>query len=323
MKTKLFGKTGRDVSAIGIGTWTMSNMWGASDENEAVRALQKAMDLGVNFIDTAQVYGHGHSERLIGRAIKGRSKTPFIATKVPPQNARWPGRGSDAVTVTFPAEQIIANTEYSLKNLGVDCLDLQQLHVWHDNWLGQGDYLEAIAKLKESGKVRHFGVSVNDHAPETALKIVASGLIDSVQVIYNIFAEEAEKELFPLCQKQGVAVIARVPLDEGSLAGGLTPTTVFGKKDWRRYYFTPERLPEVCQHIEALRSLVPVGWTLPQLALKFCISHLAVSTVIPGMKSERHVEENIAVADLPELSAETVAALKKQTWIRNFYPVWE
>lgn len=322
MQKRALGNTGQKVSEIGMGTWTMSSMWGAADEPQSMRALALALELGVDFIDTAAVYGYGYSEKLIGKVLAEGDKDAFVATKVPPLNKGWPARPQTPVHEAFPFKHVIEQTEQSLKNLGRQCVDLQQLHVWHDNWLGEGDYLEAVQQLKSAGKIRFFGVSINDHAPETALKIVSSGLVDSVQVIYNIFATEAEDELFPLCKKMGVGVIVRVPFDEGSLAGGITLQTVFSQKDWRRFYFTPERLPELCTRIEKIKALLEPGESLAQLALRFCLANDAVTTVIPGMKSTAHVRDSLKIADKSGLSQAREAALRLQSWRRNFYPNW-
>lgn len=324
MQKRIFGRTGIGVSEIGMGTWTMSKMWSETDDAQAIKALLRAMEMGVSFIDTAAVYGDGHSERLIAQALKqrGGADRPFIATKVPPKNSQWPAKGSVPVSQTFPAHHVVAHTEQSLKNLGAECIDLQQLHVWHDDWLAVAPFLAAIDKLKNQGKIRFFGVSINDHAPETALKIVASGLIDAVQVIYNIFDQSPEKQLFPLCQKHQVAVIARVPFDEGSLTGMLTPESRLSKKDWRQHYFTPERIPEVCERVEKVRQAVIGQGTLAQVALKFILAHPAVSTVIPGMRSVKHVDENLQASGAA-LAPHTLAALKTHAWPRNFYPRWD
>lgn len=322
MQTRPFGKTNLTISEIGHGTWTMGSMWGPRDDRAAIDALVRSLELGVTFIDTAFVYGDGHSEGLIASAFKQARKKVFVATKVPPKNFQWPAKHHIPVSETFPADHIIKFTETSLKNLKMECVDLQQLHVWSDNWLEQGDWLTAIEKLKHEGKIKFFGVSINDHKPDSALKIVESGLIDSVQVIYNIFDQRPEEKLFPLCQKMGVAVIARVPFDEGSLTGKLTPETQFPKGDWRKHYFTPERLKETCARVEKLRFLEKDGRTLPQAALQFCLSHPAVTTVIPGMRKIAHVEDNCAAAG-KKLSADELTELKKQAWPRNFYPVYD
>lgn len=323
MQYRIFGRTGVSVSEIGHGTWSMGNMWGAKDDKEAVRALRRSLELGVSFIDTAFVYGDGHSEKLIAKAFKEAKKKVFVATKVPPKNHQWPARAAVPVEKAFSEDHIVQFTETSLKNLNTDSLDLQQLHVWHDNWLNQADWPGIIDRLKKSGKVRFFGISINDNAPDTALKMVESGLIDSVQVIYNIFDQQPEEKLFPLCQKYNVGVIVRVPFDEGSLTGTLTKETHFTKGDWRRFYFTPERLPETIDRVEKLKFLIRDEIkNLAQASLKFCLSHPAVSTVIPGMRKVNHVEENCAVSDGKLLHPQELAEIKKHAWPRNFYPIY-
>ncbi|MBI4411673.1 MAG: aldo/keto reductase [Deltaproteobacteria bacterium] len=323
MQSRTFGRTGQKISEIGHGTWTMGSMWGPRDDKAALDSLIRSLELGVTFIDTAWVYGNGHSEELIAAAFKRTRKKVFVATKVPPKNFGWPARHRVPVEETFPPDHVINYTEKSLKNLRTDCVDLQQLHVWSDNWLEQPIWLEAVEKLKKEGKIRYFGVSINDHEPNSALKIVASGLIDSVQVIYNIFDQTPEEKLFPLCQKHNVAVIARVPFDEGSLTGTLTPDMQFHKEDWRKKYFTPDRLKETCARVEKLKFLIRGEVkTLPQAALKYCLSHPAVSTVIPGMRTIAHVEDDCAASDGKLLTAGELAELKKHAWPRNFYPTY-
>ncbi len=322
MTYKAFGKTGENLSVIGHGTWGMGGMWGPREDREAIDALLLGMELGINFLDTAAVYGMGHSESLIASALReAKTRHVFVATKVPPLNMQWPARVDD-VSQTFPAEHIIAQTENSLKNLRRDYVDLQQLHVWKDEWLENLSWLKAIEQLKSQGKIRFFGVSINDHAPQTALKLVASGLVDSVQVIYNIFDQAPADELLPLCLKHNVAVIVRVPFDEGSLTGTLTPKTVFHAKDWRKHYFTEERLPEVCERVDKIKMLLGDECSnLATLALKFCLSHAAVSNVIPGMRSLVNVRKNCAAGQRPILSKELLAQICEHRWIRNFYPV--
>ena len=317
MQYRTFGRTALKISEIGHGTWGMGGMWGPRDDRAAIDALIRSMELGINFFDTAWIYGQGHSEGLIASAFREAKRTVFVATKVPPKNWEWPARADVSINETFPADHIIEYTEKSLKNLRMDCVDLQQLHVWHDNWLKENnDWLGAIEKLKQQGKIRFFGISLNSHEPDTALEAVASGLIDSVQVIYNIFDQTPELKLFPLCQKHHVAVIARVPFDEGSLTGKLTPDTKFHKKDWRSHYFTPERLKEACARVEKLKFLIRDEIeTLSAAALKFCLSHPAVSTVIPGMRTIHNVEANCAASDGQYLKSNTLQELKKNVWV--------
>ena len=320
MKRKTLGKSNLEVSQIGHGTWGMGGMWGPRDDRGAIEALKAGFELGINFVDTATVYGNGHSEELIAVALKeSKAKGIQVASKVPPKNYQWPGRSAD-VREAFPADWIIENTEASLKRLRREQLELQQLHVWHDGWLDQGDWQEAVAKLKEQGKIQSFGVSINDHDPESALKIVESGIVDVVQVIYNIFDQRPEEKLFPLCLKNDVGVIVRVPFDEGSLTGRLKQGMTFHKKDWRKNYFTPEHLQETLSRVEALKHELKEGESLSDLALKFCLAHPAVSTVIPGMRSIPNVKKNGAVLDQEPLSLARLEALRSHAWPRNFYP---
>lgn len=321
MQYRSFGKTDIQISEIGHGTWAMGNMWGPTDDATSVEALLKGFELGINFVDTAWIYGNGRSEKIVASALKRwKGNQVYVATKIPPKNMRWPASHEIPVQEVFPASHILEYTEKSLQNLKSDCIDLQQLHVWSDTWMHQGDWLEELAKLKEQGKVRWIGVSINDHEPDTALEIVSSGIIDSVQVIYNIFDQSSEEKLFPLCQEKGVAVIVRVPFDEGSLTGTLTPQTVFHKEDWRKRYFKGDRLQETCQKVEKLKFLIRDEIkTLSQAALKFCLSHPAVSTVIPGMRKSKHVEENCKASDGKLLKPEELQELKKHAWLRNFY----
>lgn len=322
MQYRTFGRTGIQVSEIGFGTWSMGSMWGGRNDALATEALNLSLDLGVNFFDTAYVYGDGHSEQLIGNVVRKRKVRDkvFIATKVPPKDHNWPARlGSDPGKI-FPASWVRTMTEKSLKNLGLECVDLQQLHVWAPNWFGCGDWLEEMEKLRKEGKIRSIGISINDHEPGTALEVVKTGLIDAVQVIYNIFDQSPEQNLLPLCREHRVGVIVRVPFDEGGLTGTLTPQTQFEKGDWRKYYFTRERLKETCERAERLKVFLGAeAKTLPELALRYCLSHPAVSTVIPGMRRPEHVRASTVVSG-KSLSEKTLAALKTHAWLRNFYP---
>lgn len=321
MKMKNFSHAKDNISVLGHGTWGMGGMWGPREDRDAINSLLLSLELGINFFDTALVYGMGHSESLISSALReSKNRHVFIASKVPPLNHQWPARESN-ISKVFPAEHIMTQTETSLRNLRRDYLDLQQLHVWKDEWLENSDWMNAVHQLKKQGKIRFFGVSLNDHDPKSGLKIVESGLIDSVQVIYNIFDQSPEDELFPLCQKHNVSVIARVPFDEGSLTGSLEHNTTFHSKDWRKHYFTPERLPEVCNRVEKLKALLNDECeSLSELALRFCLSHDAVTSVIPGMRSLEHVRQNVAQCIKPRLSSELREKIKTHRWIRNFYP---
>ena len=321
MHYRTLGKTGFNVSEIGYGAWGIGkDAWiGASDE-ESLRALQRAIDEGVNFIDTALAYGNGHSEQLVGQIARKQSNRIYIATKIPPKNRQWPARAGVAVPEVFPKDYIIECTEQSLRNLGVDAIDVQQFHVWQDDWVGQGDWLEAIQQLKEQGKIRFFGVSINDHQPENALRLIETGLVDTVQVIYNIFDQAPEDRLFDACQTHDVGVIVRVPFDEGSLTGKITPDTTFDEGDFRNHYFRDNRKQEVYDRVQNMVADLGISIDkLPETALRFVLSHPAVSTVIPGMRTLRSVESNVAVGDGRGLSPDKIKILRRYRWIRNFY----
>jgi aryl-alcohol dehydrogenase-like predicted oxidoreductase len=313
------GRAGLRVSELGHGTWGMGGWKGGSDE-ESLAALRRSIELGVNFVDTAYVYGDGHSERLIGRVLRETSADVYVATKIPPRNRQWPARPGTPAEEAFPADWIVETTERSLEYLGVDTIDVQQFHVWSDEWVGSGDWLEGIERLKRDGKIRCFGVSINDNEPENALRLVESGHVDTVQVIYNVFEQAPEERLFPLCQEHGVGVIVRVPFDEGSLAGTVRPDTEFESDDFRAGYFAGHRKREVWERVQALADDLGVSVEeVPELALRFCLSHPAVSTVIPGMRSVRNVERNAAAAAKGPLPQEQLERLRAHRWDRNFY----
>jgi aryl-alcohol dehydrogenase-like predicted oxidoreductase len=321
VKTRKLGSSGLEVSELGYGAWGIGKtMWGGADDDESLRALHRAVELGVDFVDTALAYGDGHSEQLVGRLLRERSESVHVATKVPPKNSQWPARSGVAADEAFPGDWITRCTERSLRNLGVDRLDLQQLHVWSDEWVGQGDWLETVERLRGEGKIGAFGVSINDHQPSSALQLIETGVVDSVQVIYNIFDQSPEDELFPAVQEAGVGVIVRVPFDEGGLTGTITPDTEFGDGDFRAAYFGGERKHDVWQRVQAIAGDlgVPVE-RLPELALRFCLSQPAVSTVIPGMRSLRNVEANVAAEELGPLDEHELELLRAHRWARNFY----
>jgi aryl-alcohol dehydrogenase-like predicted oxidoreductase len=292
-------------------------MWLGGNDDQSIAALQKAIELGLNFIDTALVYGEGHSERLVGK-IAPASVT--IATKVPPKNFLWPARPGIAIEDVFPYDHIMKCTDQSLKNLGREHIDLLQLHVWNPEWIDSDIWRRAFEDLKKSGKARFVGVSINDHQPDSALDLIRTGLIDTLQVIYNIFDQSPEARLFPLAKELGIGVLARVPLDEGALTGTITEQTTFEPGDFRDRYFKGDRKRQVVEHVTRLQSdLAGIEGTLPQIALRFCLSDLAVSTVIPGMRTVRNVEANIAASDAGTLSLDVQAILRRHAWDRNFY----
>jgi len=319
MRYRTLGRTGWEVSEIGFGAWGIGkHMWVGADDEESMRALHRAVDQGVNFIDTALAYGVGYSENLVGRFVKERSERIYVATKVPPKNRIWPSKGT--LDEVFPPEYVIECAETSLANLGVNTLDLLQLHVWDARWFADSRWFEPLDSLRRQGKIRYFGISINDHDPDSALDIVGSGKIDTVQVIYNIFDQKPEDRLFPLCQQKNVGVIARVPFDEGALTGSISPDTSFPSGDWRNDYFRGDRKRQVHDRVEKLKGFLDTeAGALPDLALKFCLHHPAVGTVIPGMRKTSHVDANIAVTNTPPLSAHLVDRLREHRWEKNFY----
>ena len=321
MKYRALGRTGFQISEIGYGAWGIGGtQWLGGADEESFRALRRAIELGLNFIDTALAYGDGHSEKLVGKVIREAHHRMYVATKVPPKNRLWPARAGIGIEKVFPYDYIVHCTEESLHNLKVDTIDLQQLHVWNPEWLDREEWRRAFEELKTAGKVRAVGVSINDHQPDSALDLIKTGLIDTVQVIYNIFDQTPEQHLLPLAQEKNVGVLARVPLDEGSLTGTITESTVFDPKDFRAFYFHGDRKKQVVERVDALkRDLANANGSLAETALRFCISHPAVSSVIPGMRTVRNVESNTAVSDQGPLDAATLQILKSHVWNKNFY----
>jgi aryl-alcohol dehydrogenase-like predicted oxidoreductase len=321
MNQRPLGRTGLQVSEIGYGAWGIGqSMWLGADDDESVRALNRAADLGVTLFDTALAYGDGHSEELVGALVRERDEPLVVATKIPPKNKIWPAPDGIDPDEAFPADYVIECTERSLRNLGLDAIDLQQFHVWSDEWVGRGSWLDAVEQLKSDGKIRAFGVSINDHQPANALRLIESGAVDAVQVIYNVFDQSPEDELLPACAEHGVGVLARVPFDEGSLTGNIGPDTEFPEGDFRNHYFRDGRKRQVAEHVQAiLDDLGLEREQLPEVALRYILSQPAVSSVIPGMRSVRNVERNAALGDGQGLPDEQAAALKRHRWERNFY----
>lgn len=317
MQYRTFGRLGWQVAEVGFGTWGMGG-WSGSDDDRSVAALTRGLELGCNFLDTALAYGDGHSEALIKRVLaQWHGPRPLIATKIPPRNGRWPATPAYTLDEVFPADHIRAATERSLRNLGVDRIDLQQFHVWTDTWARDERWQRAVDDLKAQRLIGGIGISVNRWEPANVLAAVRTGVVDAVQVVYNIFDQAPEDELFPLCQELGVAVIARVPFDEGSLTGTLRETDTWPRGDWRNLYFTPENLRETLARVARMNADVPAGMDLPELALRFILHHPAVSTVIPGMRSIRNVERNMAASDGTPLAAGLLTALRRHRWDRT------
>lgn len=317
MNYRRFGRTNWHVSEIGYGMWGLAG-WKETDQREVLNALDRSVDLGCNFFDTAWGYGAGASEEILGRLIKKHGdKRLYFATKIPPKNFKWPSKAHYTLEECFPASHIIEYTEKSLKNLNVECIDLQQFHVWEDSWANHDDWKSALEKLKREGKVRHFGISVNRWEPDNVLNTLKTGLIDAVQVIYNIFDQNPEDNLFPLCSQLDIGVIARVPFDEGTLTGTLTKDTKFPEGDWRATYFVPENLNSSVNHADALKPLIPQGMTMAEMALRFILCNDDVHTIIPGMRKVRNVEANMAASDGKRLEKALELKLKEHRWDRT------
>jgi aryl-alcohol dehydrogenase-like predicted oxidoreductase len=320
MHYRTLGRTGLKVSIIGFGAWGIGKgLWVGAEDDISLRALQAAHDAGVNFFDTALAYGTGHSEELLKRAF-GRSDNVIIASKVPPKNFNWPARRGTPLREVFPRQYVLDSLDTTLKDLGRDRVDLYQFHVWTDEWSDQDEWLETVREMRSSGKARFVGISINDHEPTNVLKALDTGLIDIVQVIYNIFDQSPEDKLYPYCQRHNIGVIARVPFDEGSLTGNIRPTTQFEPGDFRNQYFAGNRKQQVWDHVQRLVANTGIKLEeLPSVALRFTISHEAVSTVIPGMRTAEHVAANVAAGQAGPLSPDWLARLRKHRWEHNFY----
>ena len=300
--------------------WGLAS-WTGSEQKEVDASLDLAVQQGCNFFDTAWAYSEGLSEKIANSMIKRHAgKRLYIATKIPPKNFTWPSKRSFTLEECFPPEHIVKYTEMSLKNLGVDTIDLQQFHVWEDSWAEDERWQEALSRLKEQGKIRAAGVSVNRWEPNNCLQTLKTGHIDAVQVIYNIFDQAPEDELFPLCDELDIAVIARVPFDEGTLTGTLAKDSSWPEDDWRSSYFVPENLQSSVDHADKLKPLVPKGMTMAEMALRFILCNNSVGTIIPGMRTTKHVKSNMNMSDGRGLEKDLLMELKKHRWDRE--PTW-
>jgi aryl-alcohol dehydrogenase-like predicted oxidoreductase len=317
MNDRVLGRTGWPVSEIGFGMFGMGS-WAGSEDDRSLEYLQLAVEAGFTFFDSAWGYGKGRSDRLLGELVRANpGRRLYAATKVPPKNFQWPTHRGDPLDGAFPADHIREYAEKSLAHLGLPSIDLLQFHVWEDAWADDERWQRAIDDLKREGLISAVGISINRWEPWNAVRTVRTGLIDTVQVIYNIFDQAPEDELFPTCREMNVGIIARVPFDEGTLTGTLTLDSRWPEDDWRASYFVPENLASSVAHAEALRPVVPEGMTMPELALRFILSNLDVGTVIPGMRSRKHVEANAAASDAGPLPSELVARLREHRWDRE------
>jgi aryl-alcohol dehydrogenase-like predicted oxidoreductase len=317
MKYRKLGRTNWQISEIGYGMWGMAGWTGSSDE-ESLNSLQHAVDLGCNFFDTAWGYGAGKSESLLGELVRAnKDKKLYTATKIPPKNFKWPSKREYSLDDCFPPEHIEQYVNMSLKNAGLDSFDLMQFHTWEDLWLEDDRWFKKMCELKDQGLFHAIGISINRWEPWNGVKAVKSGLIDAVQVIYNIFDQNPKCELFPACREHDVGVIARVPFDEGTLTGTLTKESRWPDGDWRNTYFVPENLNSSIEHADKLKPLIPGGMTMPEMALRFILGEPTVSTIIPGMRKTKHVEMNMAASDAGALAHSLMMKLEKHRWDRE------
>jgi aryl-alcohol dehydrogenase-like predicted oxidoreductase len=321
MIMKKFNSSDNQVSILGFGCWGIGKSeWIGADDKESKKIILKAIGEGINFFDTAFAYGEGHSEKIVGEAVNESGKEVFIATKIPSKKREWPCADSSTLKDSFPEKYIIETTEKSLKNLKRDYIDLQQFHVWNDKWVDQDEWKEAIFKLKKDGKVRFFGISINDHQPENGIEAGRTGLIDSFQVIFNMFEQSPSHKLFPFCERHKISVIARVPFDEGALTGNIDPSTEFPNGDWRNDYFRGKRKMDVKLRVDEIwKDVKGQTGSMSEAALRFIISFHAVTTVIPGMRKEKNLISNIKSIEKGPLPTALLEKLKVHNWNKNYY----
>jgi aryl-alcohol dehydrogenase-like predicted oxidoreductase len=330
MKYRTLGRTGFDVSEIGHGLWGMSG-WSGSEDEGSRESLQLSASLGCNFFDTAWAYGDGKSDALLGEllarnygkrqsAAAGFSSHIYAASKIPPMNRKWPASPQDDYAEVFPAKHVLKYVELIRDKLGVDSIDLLQFHVWDDRWAREPEFKRTVGKLKTEGLIRAFGLSLNRWEPENGIAALRTGLVDVVQVIYNIFDQSPEEKLFPVCKELNIGVIARVPLDEGSLGGKMTPADTFPPNDFRARYFGPENLHATLERVEKLKAILPAGMSLPEMAIRFILSNPVVSTTIIGMRKPENVRQNVALSEAGPLDAGLLSELKNHRWDRKPHP---
>ena len=317
MNYRRFGRTGWQVSEIGYGMWGMGG-WSGSNDDESMAALQRSVELGCNFFDTAWAYGEGHSESLLGRLVRSNAGTRlYTATKIPPKNVAWPSRREFSLDDCYPVDHIEKYVHSSLKNAGLEAFDLMQFHTWEDGWLNDDRWARAVDELRRQRLIGAIGISINRWEPWNGVRTVQSGLIDAVQVIYNIFDQNSEDELFPACREMDVAVIARVPFDEGTLTGSLTKDSRWPEGDWRNTYFVRENLVASVDRANALKPLLPPGMSMASMALRFILNNKDISTIIPGMRKIAHVDSNVAASSAGPLTEDLHGKLRAHRWDRQ------
>lgn len=321
MKHRPFGRLGWQVSEIGFGAWALGGgAWGAQSDDDSLAALHRALDLGVNLIDTAAGYGAGRSEQVIARALAGRAtrEQVYLVTKTPPVAGNWPPQPHERIEDRYPEAYLRANLEERLRFLRTDRIDVLLLHVWSRAWNREPSALEVLEKFKREGKIRAYGISTPDHDQDQLNTLLAAGRLDVVQLVYNLFEQQPAAEALPLAQASGTAVMGRLALDEGGLTGKLTRETRFPEGDFRNGYFGGDRLARTVERVDKVREdFAGTGYTVAQGALKFALSHPAMSTIIPGMRNAAQAEANVAVSDLPDMPAALLEKLRRHIWLRG------
>lgn len=295
--------------------------WTGSDDRQSMDSLQRAVEAGCTFFDSAWAYGNGKSDEFLGQTLaRNPGKRLYAASKIPPKNLKWPASPKDKYQDVFPPDHVSKYADLIRAKLGTDAIDLLQFHVWEDSWTDDPDFRKTVDKLKRDGVVRAFGLSLNRWEPANGVRAIRTGIVDVVQVIYNIFDQSPEDELLPFCRELKVGVIARVPLDEGSLSGKLTLDSKFPKNDWRSRYFSSKNLKSTVKRIDRLKQIVPANMTLPELALRFVLSNSDVSTTIVGMRQPEHVAANTSYSDKGALPGNLQGELKTHRWDRKPQP---
>jgi aryl-alcohol dehydrogenase-like predicted oxidoreductase len=323
VRYRRFGRSDWEVSEISFGAWQLGGQWGPVDDDESVATLLAAYDAGVNFVDTAQMYGSGRSERVVGRSLRewGQGRV-YVATKAQP--VRWPDVSDDdpKFAVLYPTAYLIDQVEQSLRRLGVERIDLFQLHCWAPDGLRNLDWLEALSRLRDAGKIDRIGVSIRDYRPADGVELARSGLIDSIQVIYNIFEQLPARDLFPAAAEGDTAIIARVALDSGSLSGAWdagtyatwTPGSVL------HTMFRDDRFAETLRRVQEVEKITAPSYDhLAEAAVRFVLDSPEVSTAILGMSTKRRIAENLSYADGAGLAAGLREQLTAYEWRRNYY----
>jgi aryl-alcohol dehydrogenase-like predicted oxidoreductase len=320
MKYRKFGNTGLKVSEIGFGAWAIGGSWGDQREQDSLEALETALDRGVNFIDTAAGYGNGKSERIIGEFLKSRSETVYVCTKTPPAEGKWPPSPYCRIEERYSEKYLRENVEDRLSNLQVESLDVLLLHTWTRAWNDRPIALEILQKMKSEGLIKQIGISTPEHDQNCVIQLMRDGMVDVLQVIYNIFEQEPAAQLFPVALETGTGIIVRVAFDEGVLTGKYTGNETFGPDDFRSNYFAGDRLERGVKRTEKIKKeFQKSAYSMPELALKFALTHEAVSTVIPGIRNRNQAVQNTAISELPEISEDMMLRLHDHSWNRGFW----